>query len=157
MKATNKHTIPEAPTLFSLKKKHNLEVPKGYFDQLPQQLQQITEDTHTKTPIISLKNSWIYATAVAALIIAGLFLFNPTKKLSPELLAYNESFNNLTAESFEDLLLLEQDEFLSNNIDFDDTEDLQFWASELHQPLQETEITVQDFEDYFESEIEEYY
>ncbi len=157
MKETNKHIEQEAPVLFGLKREHNLEVPTGYFDELPNQLKKIAEEDSKSTSIISLKNYWIYATAIAALFIAGVFLFSPTQKPNEELLAYNNTFNNLTAENFEDLLILEQDEFLSENIDFDDTEELQFWASELQEPLQEMEITEQDFEHYFESEIEEYY
>lgn len=157
MKETNKHIEQEAPVLFGLKKKHNLTVPEGYFEGLPNQLKKITEETPQKTTTVPLKNYWIYATAVAALFIATLFLFNPTTAINQELIAYNETFNNLTAENFEDFFILEQDEFLSENIDFDDTEDLQLWASELQKPLQEMEITEQDFENYFESEIEEYY
>jgi len=157
MKETNKHIEQEAPVLFGLKREHNLEVPTGYFDKLPNQLEKIVEEDSKTTPIIPLKSYWVYASAIAALFIAGVFLYSPTQKPSEELLAYNETFNNLTAENFEDLLILEQDEFLSENIDFDDTEELQFWASELQEPLLEMEITEQDFENYFESEIEEYY
>lgn len=155
MKDKNKHIEQEAPTLFGLDRKQNLDVPKDYFKQLPKQLQKIAKEDYT--PTISLKRYWIYATAAAAVFIIGIFLFKPQTKVNKTLLAYNKTFNNLTAENFEDSFILDQEEFLSENIDFDDAEDLQLWASELQKPLQESEITEQDFKNYFESEIDEYY
>lgn len=155
MQNNNKDIEQEAPILFGIEKKHNLNTPKGYFENLPNQLQNIA--AKPKNKVISMNRYWIYASAIAAVIIAGVFIFTPSQNLDKELIAYNETFNNLTAENFEDLLIFEQEEFLSENIDFDDTDEMQFLASELQKPLQETEITEQDFENYFESEIEEYY
>ncbi len=146
----------EAPILFSLEKRQSLEVPKNYFSELPHELLKIA-DNKTKSKVVSFNRNWIYAFAIAASIIAGAFIMIPTEKaINIEVIAYNNNFNNLTAEDFELLMLVEETDYLTSNVDFDDTEELQFLASELQKPLKTIEITEEDFENYFESEIEDY-
>lgn len=146
----------EAPILFSLEKRQSLEVPKNYFSELPHELLKIA-DNKTKSKVVSFNKNWIYAIAIAASIIAGAFIMIPTEKaVNIEVIAYNNNFNNLTAEDFELLMLVEETDYLTSNVDFDDTEELQFFASELQKPLKTIEITEEDFENYFESEIEDY-
>jgi hypothetical protein len=146
----------EAPILFGLEKKQSLEVPKNYFNELPSELSKIANNK-TKSSVLSFNKNWIYTIAIAASIIVGAFIIVPTEKaLNEEVIAYNNSFNNLTAEDFELFMLVEENDYLTSNVDFDDTEELQFFASELQKPLKTIEITEEDFEDYFESEIEDY-
>ena len=156
MKDIDQHKIEQnAPSLFQLKKEHNLEVPKGYFEQLPEELLKIAEK---KEKVVSINKNWVYIISIAAIVVIGLFIIKPNQTISStEVIAYNNNFNNLTAEDFETLLLFEEYDHLTELIDFDDAEELQFLASELQKPLLSVEVTEQDFENYFESEIEDYY
>lgn len=156
MKDNKQHSIEhDAPILFNIKKEHNLVVPTGYFEQLPESLLKISEE---QKKVVAINKNWVYVVSIAAVIIIGLFIINPSKTINnTEVIAYNNSFNSLTAEDFETILLLEENDYLADNVDFNDTEELQFLASELQKPLITVEVTEQDFENYFESEIEDYY
>lgn len=144
----------EAPLLFSVKKKQNLNVPENYFNELPNDLLKIAKQ-ETKNKVVAFNKNWMYAIAIAASIIVGAFIMIPTEnKTNNEVIAYNTTFESLTAEDFELLMLTDEQDYLASNIDYDDTEELQFLASELQKPLQTIEITEEDFENYFESEIE---
>lgn len=147
----------EAPLLFSIEKKQNLNVPENYFNQLPNDLLKIAKQ-ETKNKVVAFNKNWMYAIAIAASIIVGAFIMIPTEnKTNNEVIAYNTTFESLTAEDFELLMLTNEQDYLASNIDYDDTEELQFLASELQKPLKTIEITEEDFENYFESEIEDEY
>jgi hypothetical protein len=156
MKDIDQHNIEQnAPNLFKIKREHNLEVPKGYFNQLPKELLKIIDE---KEKVVSINKKWAYIVSIAAAIIIGIFIIPPNKTIkNTEVIAYNNNFNNLTAEDFETLLLFEEEDHLADVIDFGDTEELLFLARELQKPLLSVEVTEQDFENYFESEIEDYY
>lgn len=156
MKDIDQHNIEQnAPNLFNIKREHNLEVPKGYFNQLPKELLEIIDE---KEKVVSINKKWAYIVSIAAAIIIGIFIIPPNKTIkNTEVIAYNNNFNNLTAEDFETLLLFEEEDHLADVIDFGDTEELLFLARELQKPLLSVEVTEQDFENYFESEIEDYY
>ena len=126
----------EAPLLFSLKKENSLKVPKGYFEQLPEQLMNITTQ-ESKPKIINLKNWFIYSTTIAALLVLGFFALQNYNQPNNEVLNFNISFNKLTAESFEN-------EFITGNLDTD------FDESELYEISKQLEIANTDFENFFE-------
>ena len=65
--------------------------------------------------------------------------------------------NILTAEEYETLLLIEEEDYLADYVDFDDAEELQLFVSKLQEPLISVEVTAADFEDYFDIENEDYY
>lgn len=144
-----------APNLFKLPKEHNLKVPANYFNELPHELLKIASE---EKKIKSIHKSWVYIISIAAMLIIGFFIVKPYQTIdNEEIIAYNNSFNNLTAEDFETLFLLDENDYLTNIVDFEDAEELQFLAKELQKPTLSVEVTEEDFENYFESEIEDYY
>lgn len=144
-----------APTLFKLKKEHNLTVPSGYFDQLPNALLKIAEK---KKVVVPIYKNWTIIISVAAVLLIGLFILKPNNTIvNTAPISYNTSFNMLTAEEYETLLLIEEEDYLAEYVDFDDAEELQLFVSKLQEPLISVEVTAADFEDYFDIENEDYY
>lgn len=117
MKELDKH-IKEEPILFGLKKQECLDVPKGYFEELPNQLLKIT--TQKTSKVVDLKKWLIYAASVAALIIFTFLSFEEFEHRR-EISAFDHSFNELTAVSFEDEFLESESE-LELFIDFSENE-----------------------------------
>lgn len=145
----------EAPLLFSLDKKQKLKVPENYFAQLPSELKKLAkEDKREK--VVLFNKVWTYAIAVAATILIGVFIINPSEEtMTQEVIAYNNDFNNLTAEDFELLLLTEENDYLSTNVEYDNI-GYALYEESPSLTIEPFEITAQDFETYFESEIEDY-
>lgn len=145
----------EAPLLFSLDKKQKLKVPENYFAQLPSELKKLAkEDKREK--VVLFNKVWTYAIAFAAAILIGVFIINPSEEtMTQEVIAYNNDFNNLTAEDFELLLLTEENDYLSANIEYDNI-GYSLYEESPSLTIEPFEITAQDFETYFESEIEDY-
>lgn len=102
MKELDKHIKEEAPILFGLKKRELLNTPEGYFEELPNQLLKIA--TQKTSKVVVLKKWLIYSASIAALVA---FAFLSFEKFNhhKEILAFNNSFNELTADSFEDEFL----------------------------------------------------
>jgi len=152
MKEFEENIKNEAPLLFNLKKENSLKVPKGYFEQLPKQLMNIATE-ESKLKVIKLKNWFIYSTSIAAMLVLGFFIFQNYNQTNEELLAFNQSYKELTAESF-------QKDFLSDDlslyIDFDD-ENIDLLLTELDKPIVKLETFNDDINDLFESDIEYYY
>ena len=152
MKVSEKNIKTEAPILFSLKKETNLKVPKRYFERLPNELMKITEKKLEKSNVISLKKRLIYSATIAALFIIGFLSFQQKNQTSNEVLTFNKSFNELTAESFENDFNDELELF----IDFGDNKE-DFLLTEMDKPFVKKELTNNDFYDFFETDIDFYF
>jgi len=117
MKKFDKHIKDDAPILFGLKKTENSPfVPNGYFEELPNQLLKIA--TKKTSKVVYLKKWLIYSASIAALIAFAFLSFEEFNH-QKEILAFNNSFNELTAESFENEFLETENE-LELLIDFND-------------------------------------
>ncbi|MBL7926142.1 MAG: hypothetical protein JNK61_04455 [Bacteroidia bacterium] len=74
----------EAPLLFGLKKQTPYQVPDGYFNTLPDNIQKAVSNQQKQTRIISIKRITV-STSIAAAIIASVLWFNKpaTENLAP--------------------------------------------------------------------------
>ena len=118
MKESDNHIKTEAPILFGLKKENRLDVPKGYFNELQEQLLQIPAKKQPK--IIYFKKRLIYFASIAS-VLAFVFFGIKKFKQQQETAEFNILFNQLTAESFE-TELLEPENQIDLYIDFNDNQ-----------------------------------
>lgn len=151
MKENKEQNIePKESILASLKKENKLLVPTDYFEQLPKQLLEISEQENQK-PTKVVVRLLFSLTAIAAMIVLGLFVLKPLNHQNSEIALFNITFNNLTADGFSESMLIE-DDYLQTETNFDDAEVLHFFKKEMQKPHLEIEVTESDFEDYFELE-----
>ena len=104
-----------APTLSSLKKENHFSVPQNYFDEFPMKIKSRIDEQANASKSFSL--SWLFNYKVLAptgtcvvLILAGLFLYNPTQSIELEELTAEEieaSFEYYGYPSIDDELLAE--------------------------------------------------
>jgi len=151
MKENKEQNIePKESILASLKKENKLLVPTDYFEQLPKQLLEISEQENQK-PTKVVVRLLFSLTAIASMIVLGLFVLKPLNHQNSEIALFNITFNNLTADGFSESMLIE-DDYLQTETNFDDAEVLHFFKKEMQKPHLEIEVTESDFEDYFELE-----
>jgi hypothetical protein len=148
MKEFSTNIKDKAPLLFSIKKEGNLKIPKGYFEELPNQLMNITSEKKA-TKIIVLKKWLLYSSAVAAIISLFFSLQNYNQK-TEVYLAFNSSFNNLTLDSFENVFIDIENTLY---IDFDDQSEIEIILNSLDSSVKEINLTNDDVNDFFESDI----
>lgn len=96
----------------------------------------------------------MYSSTIAALFILGFFILQQINQ-QKELVTFNESFSTLTALNLEEELLSMDDSSVDSI--FDDEEELNFIVVELQKPSKRITLYNEDFENFFESEIEYIY
>ncbi len=157
MKNSQKHNEEkEVPVLFGLKNKKGLQVPADYFNNNKAELKSIPQQ-HSLSQIKRKKsNVLLYSMlGVAAMLLVGLFVIN-TKQINehPKHVAYNQTFNNLTAGDLEQLLSEDDESALSLFVEFNDEQSIMIMQESLGKSKRETiEISSDDFDEFFEEEV----
>lgn len=102
----NKELQGIAPKLFSIKEKRQPGAPDGYFDTLPEIIQdRIASETAIKKPFFGFLQRQKWSIVVSSVVlICGLWFFAPTNTSSPSLsaeLTNSEFFDDVFDEDFD--------------------------------------------------------
>ncbi len=154
--------LPKTSPLSKIKKEDWFKPPKGYFENLPHEINEKISKSKSNTGIIRFLNLKVISISIAAIAILAFFIFNPiennvkVKKIAKQKQdstnEYMASLDKLSAgELFEELALTNYSSFIDENY-FDSDKDFIVVSLE----TQELEDNNVEFEDamysYFDND-----